>query len=171
MVMKNILLLMIVLIGLVACNDSETKPVHFPSHAYTIANVSMESTDTTYLVYVPIYSDIYHKDGSKRILLTATLSIRNTDLHDTLYLFSIDYYNSEGDHIKNYLQDPLQVKPMESLEFIVEESEKKGGAGANFLVHYGGKYNLNHPVIQAVMIGTSGQQGLSFTTDAVDIHP
>lgn len=169
-VMKNLLLSIILLTGLGACVNSEKKPEYYPSHAYNAANYSKENVDTSRLVYVPIYSDIYHKDGSKRILLTATLSIRNTDLHDTLYLFGIDYYNSKGDHIKNYLETPLQVKPLESLEFIVEEKEKLGGAGANFLVHWAGNHQLNHPIIQAVMIGTSGQQGLSFTTEGVDIH-
>ncbi len=169
--MKIALFSILVLTGLASCINNEKKPVNFPSHAYIPTNLLKENADTSHLVYVPIYSDIYHQDGSKRILLTATLSIRNTDLHDTLYLFNIDYYNSKGDQIKNYLKNPLRVKPMESLEFIVEEKEKQGGAGANFLVHYGGSNHLNHPVIQAVMIGTSGQQGLSFTTDAVDIHP
>lgn len=168
--MKNFLFVCLAVVVLGSCDNQRRKPVNYPSHAYNVTQFSHESADTSHLVYVPIYSDIYHKDGSKRISLTATLSIRNTDFHDTLYLFKVDYYNSEGAPIKTYLEAPLQLKPLESLEFIVEEKNKKGGVGANFVVQWGGNSMLNHPVIQAVMIGTSGQQGLSFTTDGVDIH-
>ncbi len=167
--MKNIFLFGWAVLAFSACNNQGKEPVNYPSHEYNVSSVSSDDADKNHLVYVPIYSDIYHKDGSKRILLTATLSIRNTDLTDTLYLFDIDYYNSRGDMIKKYLASPLEVKPMESLEFIVEEKNKLGGAGANFVVRWGGNTGLNHPVIQAVMIGTSGQQGLSFTTEGVDI--
>lgn len=169
--MKNIILFLLLAFGLAACDNSQKEPVNYPSHEYNTTTLSHEDADTNHLVYVPIYSDIYHKDGSKRILLTATLSIRNTDLFDTLYLFEIDYYNSKGDLLKEYLEEPLQLKPMESLEFIVEEKNKLGGAGANFVVRWGGSNQLNHPIIQAVMIGTSGQQGLSFTTEGVDMKP
>ncbi len=169
--MKNTTLWWILVMAVSACQTQDNKPVTFPSHEYNVSTLAHENADTSHLVYVPIYSDIYHQDGSKRIYLTATLSVRNTDLHDTLYLFGVDYYNSKGDHIKNYLEHPLQVRPLESLEFIVAEKDKTGGAGANFLVHWGGRSKLNRPVIQAVMIGTSGQQGLSFTTEGVEIQP
>lgn len=55
---------------------------------------------------------------------------------------------------------------MESIEFVVEESEKAGGAGANFIIDWVASKYSNQIMIQSIMIGTSGQQGISFVTEA-----
>ncbi|MBK9592846.1 MAG: DUF3124 domain-containing protein [Crocinitomicaceae bacterium] len=71
---------------------------------------------------------------------------------------NVDYYDSEGKMIRKYAEKTIELKPLQSIEFIVEQDEDEGGAGANFIVSWGGASSLNPPVIQAVMIGTSSQQ-------------
>jgi hypothetical protein len=41
-------------------------------------------------VYVPIYSDIYSRTRNYKVLLAATLSVRNTSKSDTLYVQNVD---------------------------------------------------------------------------------
>jgi len=158
-----------VLICLSACGPREPGTVHYPSHRYEYTDTDPNSLKYRADVYIPVYSDIYYLDGTRRFPLTATLSLRNASLTDTLFVFEIDYFDSAGNLLRNYIDSTLMLHPMESVEFVVEEKERTGGSGANFLVRWGAMKKTVPPVIQAVMIGTEGQQGLSFTTDGIVI--
>jgi hypothetical protein len=116
------------------------------------------------LVYVPVYSHVYHGDYERKILLTGILSIRNTDPTHAITIVKADYYDSDGKLIKSYLPQPLTLKPMASTRFIVKESDTKGGSGANFLVEWQAETEVNEPIIEGVMIGAAAQQGISFTS-------
>jgi hypothetical protein len=115
-------------------------------------------------VYVPIYSHIYAEDRYRDtpFLLTATLSVRNTDPDKPFTLKSVSYYDSKGTLLQQYLDKPMTIEPLGSTRFIVPESESKGGSGAKFLVEWEAKAAVIEPIIESVMIGTKMQQGISF---------
>ena len=121
------------------------------------------------LVYVPVYSHVYYGDQEKQILLTAILSIRNTDPARGVTITQVDYYDSQGKQVKSYLPKPLVLKPLASTRFIVAESDPRGGSGASFLVHWQAHAKVNPPLMEGVMIGTAGQQGISFTSRGVAV--
>jgi hypothetical protein len=121
------------------------------------------------LLYVPVYSYIYYGDHEKQFLLTVTLSIRNTDPTRTITISKVDFYDSEGKPVRSYLQKPLSLKPLASTRFIVPESDHRGGSGACFLVQWQADAKVNPPLLEGVMIGASGQQGISFTSRGVEI--
>jgi len=116
------------------------------------------------LVYVPVYSHVYHGDFEGKIPLTGIVSIRNTDPAQSLTIVKADYYGSDGQLIKSYLSQPMTLKPMASTRFIVRESDTQGGSGANFLVEWRAEVAVNEPIMEGVMIGAAGQQGISFTS-------
>jgi hypothetical protein len=116
------------------------------------------------LVYVPVYSHVYHGDFEGMIPLTGIVSIRNTDPAHSLTIVKADYYGSDGQLIKSYLSQPMTLKPMASTRFIVKESDTQGGSGANFLVAWRAEVAINEPIMEGVMIGAAGQQGISFTS-------
>ena len=116
-------------------------------------------------VYVPIYSDIYVNSSNTKSLLAATLSIRNTSLRDSIFISLIDYYNTKGDLVRQYLERPIMLKPLESVDYVVEKEDDLGGSGANFILALSSNSANIHPVIQAVMIGNEGNKGFSFTTE------
>lgn len=118
-------------------------------------------------VYVPIYSDIYSRTKQTRFLLTATLSIRNTSFNDTLIVNTINYFDTQGSLVTEYLEEPFYLNPMASIDYVIDEEDDSGGSGANFIVIWSAKSDKVKPVIQAVMIATNGQQGVAFTTEGV----
>ncbi|MDV7140781.1 DUF3124 domain-containing protein [Maribacter sp. TH_r10] len=122
--------------------------------------------DTT---YVPIYSDIYNETKDTRFNLTATLSLRNTSLSHSIYITSIEYYNSSGKKIKEYLNKPIVLKAMQSVEYVIEENDTSGGTGANFVITWSANNKDVAPIFEGIMISTNGQQGISFTTKGVSI--
>jgi Protein of unknown function (DUF3124) len=115
-------------------------------------------------IYVPIYSHIYTRDKSRVINLSATLSVRNTDAQNPIRVNSARYYDTNGALLKEYVEAPLLLAPMASTDFVVAEDDTSGGAGANFIVEWGAGVEVTQPVVEAVMISTASQQGISFVS-------
>jgi len=157
------LFLLVLFFGFTSCKDSN--PLHATKKEERLPT---EMTTTTFNfpvekeVYVPIYSDIYHRTKDYKILLTATLSIRNTSKKDTLFIKNVDYYNSEGDFVHDYIKNPIYLKPLETIDYVIDEEDDTGGSGANFLIHWGSNHK-SKPIFQAIMLGGVGSQGITFT--------
>ncbi|MBD1929214.1 DUF3124 domain-containing protein [Trichocoleus sp. FACHB-90] len=113
-------------------------------------------------IYVPAYSYIYHYDRQETYNLTATLSIRNTDLTNPIIITSVRYNNSAGNLVRKYLERPTQLAALASTNFVVDSSDNSGGLGANFIVEWVAQTEVAQPIIETIMIGSSLQQGISW---------
>lgn len=121
------------------------------------------------IIYVPIYSDIYVDQLNQNSLLAATLSIRNTSYKDSLFITKIDYFNTAGTLVRNYIENPINIPPMGTVNYVVEKDDKTGGAGANFIVNMTAKNKNIRPLVQAIMIGHVNKKGFAFSTDGYSI--
>ena len=121
-------------------------------------------------VYVPIYSHIYSGDREHPFLLTAILSIRNTDSNHSIMILTVDYFDSEGKLLRKYLETPVSLEPMASKRYVVGESDRGGGSGAKFIVNWQSSAKVNPPIIEGIMIGTKMQQGISFVSRGQPIN-
>jgi len=166
-VLKIISLVILCILGLAACvsQDADRQAASQPPAAAVETEVS---TDREHIVgqtiYVPIYSHIYTGNKTRTINLAATLSVRNTDAQNPIWLNSARYYGTNGELLKEYVPKPLLVGPMASTDFVVEEQDTTGGAGANFIVEWSASSDVTPPVVEAVMISTAIQQGISFVS-------
>lgn len=115
-------------------------------------------------VYVPAYSHIYHGNKESPLLLSVTLSIRNTDKNNPITITKVDYFETEGVLVKQHISKPLPLGPLGSKRFIVPQKDNTGGSGANFIVSWESDKPTNPPIIESVMIGTQSQLGISFTS-------
>ncbi|WP_413264866.1 DUF3124 domain-containing protein [Floridanema flaviceps] len=115
-------------------------------------------------VYVPIYSHIYIWERGRTMELTSTLSVRNTDLTHPIIIASVNYYDSNGKLVRKYLKQPVELPRLASTNFIVDQEDTSGGAGASFIVEWVTQKQVSVPVIEAVMINASGNQGVSLVS-------
>jgi len=115
-------------------------------------------------IYVPIYSHIYYENQKEVLYLSATLSIRNTDLSNPIIVTSVRYYDTEGKLIRHYLERPVELGSLASTDFVVERTDTTGGLGANFIVEWIAKKKVSEPVVEAVMISAASNQGISFVS-------
>jgi len=115
-------------------------------------------------VYVPAYSHIYHGNKEAQLLLSVTLSIRNTDPENSISISVVDYYESQGKLLKHFIQAPVSLGPLGSERYIIPQNDKSGGSGANFIVIWQAEAPTNPPIIETIMIGTQSQLGISFTS-------
>lgn len=156
-----------VLMFLGACNSSNEKQFQLKNSAGEYLEINEEMFLGLMLVkgevvYVPVYSDIYGTGGNKKIKLSATLSIRNTDMQNEIIVSVVDYYDTHGKLIRNYIESPIKLKPLQTVNYLVDYNEELGGVGANFIVEWVAEEEVNEPIIEAVMIGTSSSLGISF---------
>lgn len=155
---------------LTACNAPNKKALkihHF--NDWSDRTVSITPSDSLHegSTYLSIYSEIYSYTAELTFPLTATVSIHNTSLTDSVFIKKADYYNTDGKLIRSYVDKPIYVKPLESLQIVIDETDKEGGTGANFIFDWAVQKEKNEPYFEAVMISTSGQQGMSFTTQGI----
>ena len=113
-------------------------------------------------IYVPAYSHIYIGNREQPFFLTVTLSIRNIDPKHQIKITVVDYYETQGKLLKKYLEKPVILSPLESLRYIIPESDKAGGSGANFIVDWKSDKLANPPIVESIMISTKSSQGVSF---------
>lgn len=115
-------------------------------------------------IYAPVYSHIYAGNRELPLLLTVTLSIRNVDQKHAIIVTSVDYYGSTGELLKKYLDKPVILNPFGSTRYIIPRKDKSGGSGANFLVKWESGEFVNQPLVESIMIGAEGSQGISFVS-------
>jgi hypothetical protein len=158
-------------IAMFSCNlKKDNSAIHYPTERYEYVSIDTSKAIQKNIVYVPIYSHMYMINGTRPTLFAATLSIRSTDFSDSIFVTNVDYYNSNGRIIKKYIDKTLLLKPMHSSEFIVEESDTQGGAGAYFIINWLALKPVNEPLIQAIMLSTTSSLGFSFKTEGIKLN-
>ncbi|MDZ8105508.1 MAG: DUF3124 domain-containing protein [Nostoc sp. DedQUE12a] len=162
--------LAIIIIFLTSCQSTEIPPGSKPNTTQTSTSQKIVTLDKNFqiamgqTIYVPVYSHIYHHNRQEIFELAVTLSIRNTDLNNSMVVTSVRYYNSEGKLVKQYLERPIQLDALASTDFFINRNDTSGGLGANFIVEWVAQTEISEPIVEAVMIGTDFQQGISFTS-------
>ncbi len=167
MKLYRLICLVIALIFLTACSASELS--NSQSETSTIApSPKVVTLDKKFqairgqTIYVPIYSHIYYESRQKSFNLAATLSIRNTDLTAPIVVTSARYYDSNGKLLRQYIERPIQLDALASTDFVVDRDDTSGGSGANFIVEWVAQSEVSAPIVEAVMIGSALQQGISW---------
>lgn len=120
-------------------------------------------------VYVPVYSHILHGNRDSRgdpglWLLSAMLSIRNTDPATAITVRSVRYYGSDGKLVREYPAEAKTLGPMATAEVFVDHKDVAGGSGANFVVVWEAARPINQPIIETVHANVFGTQSVVFTS-------
>jgi hypothetical protein len=117
-------------------------------------------------LYVPIYSHVDTADGGHPFDLAASLFVRNTDRSKAIVLTRVEYFDSGGKSLRSFVKSPLKIEPMATVDFFIKESDETGGPSPSFLVEWVATDPVSLPLVESVMIGTTGSQGVSFTCEA-----
>lgn len=162
MKLYRLICLVVALIFFTACTPSEVSPPPIVSSPKLVTLEQNFQAATGQTIYVPIYSHIYYENREKSFDLAATLSIRNTDLTSPMIVTAARYYDTNGKLLRQYVEKPIQLDALASTDFVVDRNDTSGGSGANFIVEWVAKTEISEPVVEAVMIGSALQQGISW---------
>ena len=145
---------------LMACFTAQAQDVRSPSSGQT--------------VYLPIYSSMLFGNLSRggvpsRVLLSAMISIRNTDASRTVRLTSVQYHDSTGKLLREYLQEPATIEPLGTREYFVELHDDSGGSGANFLMRWESDTPASPPLLEAIHANLDSARGVVFITQGISV--
>lgn len=165
--MKNFLTLGLVFL-VVSCGPEEMNKVQITPNNWETRVADMEGLDSLEYgkSYLSVYSQIYSFSQSKKYNLTGMISLRNTSEADTLYLTKVQYYDTEGNMIRSYFDDPVFLSPMETVEIVINQGDISGGTGSNFIIEWKVPKGSPLPLFEGIMNSMQGTQGISFTTQA-----
>lgn len=135
-----------------------------------VSPLSAEEAARRQVVYLPVYSHTYITDSADPYLLSATINVRNTDPRHPIILDRVSYHDSQGRPIQLFVASPIELIPLGSIEFFIRPSDTRGGTGASVLIGWSARDEVSPPLVEAVMIGTSGSQGVSFVTRGVVVE-
>lgn len=120
-------------------------------------------------IYIPSYANII--SGNQRIILRANLIIHNADPSRPIEIVRLDHYNTNGQLVENYLQQPLKLPPLGATRVIVKAPRPGDeGAGANFIVQWRAAEKVTEPLVECVMVGAAGTHSYSFSSHGRIIH-
>ena len=115
--------------------------------------------------YVPLYSQLNRAGGLGTLDLAGILAIHNTSETNSIIVTSVRYYDTSGKLVEDCLVDKnIRLGPMANTEFGVARDDKSGGSGANFIVEWVAEKKVSNPLVESIMITTSGTQGFTFTS-------
>ncbi len=120
-------------------------------------------------LYVPVYSHVYEGGGTPA-LMAITLTIHNVDPTSTVTIDAADYYDTNGHRVRAFLDGPRRLRPLQTLELLVEQADDRGGSGANFLVEWRAPAAAAPPHAEAVMVGNTGQGSVSLRSEGIEVR-
>jgi len=149
------------LLGLVLMGCGRNEPISTAPNTLPLATNNLQVA-TGQRVFVPAYAEIFHSNGNRTLPLTVTLAIHNTDDSHPIIIRSVRYYGTDGTLIREFIEQAVVLSPLATTPFVV--AENRGGFGANFLVEWVAEEPVFEPVIEAVMVNTESQQGISLVS-------
>ena len=167
----KLLTLITLMLFIISCDkEKELSSVNETNWNKRTVNATSKDSLIHGKTYLSVYSEIYSGTEHRSLSLTATVSLRNINVNDTVFIDKAIYYNTHGEAIRTYFNKTIFIAPMETVEIVIDESDKEGGTGANFLFNWSIKPKTTEPFFESVMLSTSGQQGISFTTQGKHIN-
>jgi hypothetical protein len=103
-------------------------------------------------------------------LLSALISIRNTDPKNPIRVVSARYFNTDGRLLREFVPQARNVPAFGTLELFVERHDESGGSGANFAIVWEADGAVNPPLIEAIHANIEGGRALTFSTTGIPIR-
>ena len=122
-------------------------------------------------LYLPIYSHIWHGETDKKgqpmkVLVSVSVSIRNTDPLKSIRVTSAQYFDTDGKKLREYIASPKTIGPMGTYELFVPRSDDTGGSGANFVISWKADAPASLPIVEGFHANMLVGRSIAFTTSA-----
>ena len=74
------------------------------------------------------------------------------------------YNDSSGKLVRQYLERSTQLAALASTSFVIDSTDTSGGIGASFIVEWVARTEVASPIVEAILIGSGYQQGISWVS-------
>lgn len=113
-------------------------------------------------IYVPITTRATVEDG-RAIRLTVNVAVRNTDESRSILVTLLRHRDADGQTVRDYLRAPARLAPKATLDVVIKDTDNIGPA-TSLLVEWVADRPVAPPIVDAIMLSTTGSQGIAFTS-------
>ena len=131
---------------------------------------ALAQTDTEGVIYAPIYQEAIIDHRGRKLDLAATLYVRNLSRQHPLKVETITLYDGRGQMVKQCLAEAKRLAPLGTLRLLAPQAPAKGGT-PSLLVRWSSAQPVPLPLVEVLMMGTAGQQGISLTSQGIPLDP
>ncbi|MCB2225807.1 MAG: DUF3124 domain-containing protein [Desulfarculaceae bacterium] len=119
-------------------------------------------------IYAPLYQTAVIDHRNRTLELTATLYVRNPNPAVELQVESIVIHDGKGKQLKQLIPKVKILAPLATLHLLVPQLPSSVSA-PSALVRWRGGEKAAPPLVEVLMMGTAGQQGISLTTNGTPL--
>ncbi|MDQ5987188.1 MAG: hypothetical protein CSYNP_02925 [Syntrophus sp. SKADARSKE-3] len=166
-ILNKIISIATVLFFLLSCSGSDAPRVDAkPEKSFQADSLTIRDSDAVkkirgQVLYMPIYSNIPCRGEKTLYDLSAFIAVHNTDLHNSIRLTKVLFFNNDGKLVSDFLAKQITLGPMAATNYYVSKTDKSG-TGANFLIEWMSDTPVSEPLIESVMVDCETNRGVSF---------
>lgn len=110
------------------------------------------------ILYLPVYSSFPDFKDSSKFDMSAFLAFHNTDFRRSLTITRVQYFNSKGQLVHDFLKDQhIEISPLETVDYYIPYRDQSG-TGANFLIEWMSDSLVNEPLVESITYSLKNQQ-------------
>ncbi len=113
-------------------------------------------------VAVPSYTSVYYNQRGHTFELANSLYLRNLDQTQAITIQRLEYRDSDGKLVRRLIDRPLTLPPLASWHMLLPHVGKGEKGTGLVLLDWRARAPAQPPLVQCVVIGAVGQQGISF---------
>lgn len=114
---KKLLILLLVSTAGFGCDPPAKSPpvTSIPAEDWVRRTVQLSPQDSLDAgsTYLSSYSQIYVQSDRRKFSLTGTISMRNINISDTIYIDQTNYHRTDGQLVRTYFENPIFLAPLE----------------------------------------------------------
>lgn len=122
------------------------------------------------VIYAPIYQEAVIDHRGRRLDLAATVYVRNLSQKHAIKIEAITLYDGKGKRRQQCLPEEQRLAPLATLR-LPSPRIPAGSGEPSILVRWSADSPVAPPLVEVLMMGTAGQQGISLTSQGVPLEP
>ncbi|MCB2191652.1 MAG: DUF3124 domain-containing protein [Deltaproteobacteria bacterium] len=122
------------------------------------------------VIYAPIYHEAIIDHRGRHLDLAATVYVRNLSRKHPVTIEAVTMMDGKGKAGLQCLQGNKQLAPLATLRLLPTDCPPNKGE-FSVLVRWSAPQPVPPPLVEVLMMGTAGQQGISLSTRGVPLEP
>ena len=122
------------------------------------------------VIYAPLYQEAVIDHRGRRLDLAATVYVRNLSRKHALTVESVTMVDGNGKPGARCVEGRKRLGPLATLRLLSPRCPTETGEPC-ILLRWSAPQPVPPPLVEVIMMGTAGQQGISLTSRGVPLEP
>ena len=122
------------------------------------------------VIYAPLYQKAVIDHRGRSLDLAATVYVRNLSQKHPINIESVTLVDGKGGVGPQCVKQAQRLEPLGTLRLLPPQAPAKSGE-PSLLVRWSASQPVQPPLVEVLMMGTAGQQGISVSSQGVPLEP